>query len=102
MISPTYNPQSQTIRAKCSYCEGAFSVFQLHAQSLITIAANTIIPDIPGTFTAVCYGIFRCPGCTRCALGTILHRGSHADPAPGQTYLESFYPFSAAALPLPP
>jgi Domain of unknown function (DUF4145) len=99
MTSPTYNPTTQTVRAKCSFCEGAYSVFRLHEQNAVHVSVNTDIGT--NRFTRILYGIFRCPGCERGALGIILHRGNYADPTPGFTYLESFYPFSAAALSLP-
>jgi hypothetical protein len=51
-------------------------------------------------YTAVSCMLFRCPGCGHGALAVLLHNG-HINDA-NATYLESFYPFAAATLPLPP
>lgn len=97
MIAPTYNATTQTIRAKCRGCEGAFSVFQFQQPQVQLNKTHTIAAR---AFNFISYALFRCPGCGNGALAVLHNNGNLNDPA--ACYLESFYPFAGDALPLPP
>lgn len=97
MSTPTYNPTTQTVRAKCTDCDGAFSVFQFQQQQVQLTKTHTIAAR---GFNVISYMLFRCPGCGNGALAVLHNNGNLAEP--GAVHLESFYPFAGDAVPLPP
>jgi hypothetical protein len=99
MSAPIYRPSTQTVLAKCSSCEGAQSAFQSAGCQHILNESHRL-GDVE--YVSIHYVLLRCPGCNRGAFA-VLHttRGQIADMTPKGVYLESFYPFSADALPLP-
>jgi hypothetical protein len=98
MPTPSYNPSSQTVRAKCAHCDGAYSVFQFQANANVQVDERRAIAN--NNYTHVSYMLFRCPGCGHGALAVIHHAGNPGD-ASRAIYLESFYPFVGDAVPLP-
>src|ERR1700683_237748 len=99
MAIPSSNPSSHTVRAKCSHCDGAYSVFQFQANAQVQLNENRTIAG--NTYAFVNYMLCKCPGCGHGALAVLRHAGNTGDPNPGRTYLESFHPFAGDAVPLP-
>ena len=97
--SPAYFPSTQTVRAKCVHCDGAFSVFQFQASGHVQLNQTHTIGT--GAYTFISYMLFRCPGCGHGGLAVVHHSGNIGNPAAGATHLESFYPFATVNVPLP-
>lgn len=99
MAAPSYNPSLQTVRAKCSHCDGASSVFQFQTNAQVQVSESRTIGD--NAYAYLSYMLFRCPGCGHGAMAVLRHGGDPADQIPGRTHLESFHPFAGDADSLP-